>query len=95
MKTDCNVIDILMKPNIKGIPIVIILCLLTVSIYVGGNTYKNSEEYLEKYITYRWFVIWYTIAVFVLYILLNFLLENKTMVGYYLKLNKKPIKKNC
>ena len=95
MSQKCSVIDILMKPKIARIPIVVIISLLSIGIYVGGHTYKTSEDYLERYIRYRTFVFFYTIMIIILYALLNYMFGIKTMVGFYLKLNLKPLEKLC
>jgi len=95
MINKCSVIDVLMKPNIIGIPLFIVLCLITLGIYIGHNTYKNSKEYLEKSVNHNTFVFSYTIMIILLYVIINKLLENPTMIGYYLFLSKKPNKIIC
>ena len=95
MNDKCSVIDILMKPKIAGIPLLIIVSLLSIGIYIGGNTYKNSEKYLSHYINYKTFVFLYTLFTFILYALVNYMFGIDTMIGYFLKLNLKPKEKKC
>lgn len=95
MSKKCSVIDILMKPRIAQIPLLVIISLLSMGIYIGGRTYENSEEYLDKYINHRTFIFFYTIMIILLYVLFNYMFGIRTMIGYYLKFNLKPLIKIC
>ena len=95
MVKKCSVTDILRKLKVKKIPLVDIVLFIGIGIYSGNYIYKESEDSLKMYIEHKPFILAYTLALLLVYLMVNYLLQNNTMIGYYLKINPYPIQTVC
>ena len=95
MVKTCSIIDILRKLKIKKIPIIDIVLFLGISIHTGNYIYRRSEDLLEMYIDHKSFIVAYTFFLLLVYLMINYLLQNNTMIGYYFKINPYPLQTVC